>query len=126
LLPALSPLNSRTKWRKFVSRLPSVEELQGRFLIDDDAKSKEETDEFYGTDRKDFQLIDFSGRHPDPLRRKEMQRSLTRNGENGDGLSVWLSKEKVNSDRRADDQGTNASPVAPLGPKSLPVVQRRR
>ena len=33
----------------------------------------------------------------DPLHHKEMQRSLTRNGENGNGTSIWLAKEKRNS-----------------------------
>ena len=79
MLPVLSPLNSWAQKAKdvpLVSRLPSVEELQARSPIDDelDAKTKEEADEFYGIARKDFQLIDFSGRHPDPLSRKKILR----------------------------------------------------
>ena len=79
LLSVLSPLNSQKAIGNgpFVFRLPSVEELQARSLIDDelDAKSKEEDDEFYGIVRKYFQLIDFSGRHPNPLRCKEIHES---------------------------------------------------
>ena len=43
------------------------------------------------------------------------------------GLANWLEKKRRPATyRRADDQGTISSPVAPPGLKFLPAVQRRR
>ena len=80
----------------FVTRLPSVEKLHFRYLVDEELDANCASDDFYGIDRKDFQLIDISGRHIDTLRRKKMERSLTRNGENSNGTSVWLLGAKRN------------------------------